>query len=73
VGSANAQVGRSVSFWRADPIWDSCILALIPYIFPKPADGDIGHWFPKSNRLAQIVVSVIGYCYYITLLSSLIP
>jgi quinol-cytochrome oxidoreductase complex cytochrome b subunit len=36
------------------------LLALIPYIFPEPADGDIGQWFPKSNRLAQIVVSVIS-------------
>jgi quinol-cytochrome oxidoreductase complex cytochrome b subunit len=36
------------------------ILALIPYILPKPADGDIGQWFPKSNRLAQIVISVIA-------------
>lgn len=32
------------------------LLALIPYIFPRPADGDIGHWFPRSNRPAQIVV-----------------
>jgi quinol-cytochrome oxidoreductase complex cytochrome b subunit len=36
------------------------ILALIPYIFPKPADEDIGRWFPKSDRLAQIVVGMIG-------------
>lgn len=35
------------------------ILALIPYIFPQPADSDIGRWFPKSNRLAQIVVILI--------------
>ncbi len=36
------------------------ILALIPYIFPQPADSDIGRWFPKSNRVAQIVVIVIA-------------
>lgn len=36
------------------------ILALIPYIFPKPAEGDIGTWFPKSNRLAQVTVVVIS-------------
>jgi quinol-cytochrome oxidoreductase complex cytochrome b subunit len=34
--------------------------ALIPYVLPKPADGDIGRWFPKSNRLAQIAISVIA-------------
>ncbi len=35
------------------------ILAVVPYIFPQPADSDIGRWFPKSNRVAQIVVIVI--------------
>ena len=36
------------------------ITALIPYIFPKPADSDIGRWFPKSNRLAQIGISLVS-------------
>lgn len=36
------------------------LLALIPYILPKPADGDIGQWFPRSNRLAQIVLSILA-------------
>ncbi|MFZ5911030.1 MAG: cytochrome b N-terminal domain-containing protein [Chloroflexota bacterium] len=36
------------------------LLALIPYIFPKPADSDIGKWFPKSNWLAQVTVVVIS-------------
>ena len=35
------------------------ITALIPYILPKPVDSDIGSWFPKSNRLAQIFIGVI--------------
>jgi quinol-cytochrome oxidoreductase complex cytochrome b subunit len=35
-------------------------LALIPFIFPQPAEGDVGRWFPKSNRPAQIAVGVIG-------------
>jgi len=49
------------------------ILALIPYIFPKPADSDIGSWFPKSNRLAQIVVSVIALIVIVFTLMSFIP
>jgi hypothetical protein len=32
------------------------ILVLIPYILPKPIENDLGRWFPKSNRLAQIVL-----------------
>ena len=42
------------------PLGILVILALIPYVFPKPADSDIGHWFPKSNRLAQVTVAIIG-------------
>jgi len=34
------------------------VTALIPYILPKPADGDIGRWFPRSGLLAQVVISV---------------
>jgi quinol-cytochrome oxidoreductase complex cytochrome b subunit len=36
------------------------ILGLIPYIFPQPAAGELGRWFPPSNRLAQIVLLVIA-------------
>jgi quinol-cytochrome oxidoreductase complex cytochrome b subunit len=42
------------------PLGILTLLALIPYIFPKPADADIGQWFPKSNRLAQMTVALIG-------------
>jgi len=34
-------------------------LALIPYIFPKPNEADIGQWFPKSNRVVQVIVGFI--------------
>jgi quinol-cytochrome oxidoreductase complex cytochrome b subunit len=30
------------------------LLTLIPFIFPKPSRQEQGHWFPRSNRLAQI-------------------
>jgi quinol-cytochrome oxidoreductase complex cytochrome b subunit len=36
------------------------LLALIPYIFPKPAETDLGRWFPKSNRLAQAVFGLLA-------------
>lgn len=49
------------------------IFALVPYIFPKPADSDIGRWFPKSNRLAQIVVGVIALIVIVLTLLSLLP
>ena len=36
------------------------VLALIPYIFPKPAEAELGKWFPRSNRFAQIVLAIIA-------------
>jgi len=42
------------------PLSIPAILALIPYIFPQPVETDLGCWFPKSNRPAQIVFSVLA-------------
>jgi quinol-cytochrome oxidoreductase complex cytochrome b subunit len=42
------------------PLGILALAALIPYIFPKPADSDIGTWFPKSNRLAQLIIALIS-------------
>ncbi len=47
------------------------IIALIPYIFPQPADSDIGRWFPKSNWLAQVIVGLISLAVLILTLLSL--
>lgn len=42
------------------PVGILLLLAFIPYIFPPPADADIGRWFSKSNRLAQVTVALIA-------------
>jgi quinol-cytochrome oxidoreductase complex cytochrome b subunit len=42
------------------PLGILTILILIPYLFPKPTPGEMGKWFPKSNRMAQIIVGLIG-------------
>ena len=36
------------------------VLALIPYVLPKPAESELGRWFPPSNRLARIVLAAIA-------------
>ncbi len=41
------------------PLLMLLVLILIPYVFPQPAQGELGRWFPKSNRLAQIIVAVL--------------
>lgn len=55
------------------PLGFLTLLALIPYILPAPVDGDIGRWFPKSNRFAQLVVSVIALIVITLTLLSFIP
>ncbi len=48
-------------FWGVlVPLIVLTLLALIPYVFPKPADAELGRWFPRSNRLAQITVAIIS-------------
>lgn len=41
------------------PVIILLVLILIPYIFPQPKPAELGRWFPKSNRLAQIVTLLI--------------
>jgi quinol-cytochrome oxidoreductase complex cytochrome b subunit len=42
------------------PLGVLTVLAFIPYIFPQPAESEIGHWFPKSGRLVQFILGAIA-------------
>jgi len=35
------------------------LLALIPYALPAPAKEELGRWFPRRGRIAQVLVAVI--------------
>jgi len=41
------------------PLIVLAILILIPYIFPKPSDSELGRWFPKGGRVVQILIIVL--------------
>ena len=41
------------------PVLLLTFLALIPYLLPQPAEHELGRWFPRSNRLAQVLLAVI--------------
>lgn len=34
-------------------------IAVIPYTLPSPSPGELGRWFPHSNRIAQYAVIAI--------------
>ena len=36
------------------------VISLLPYLFPPPAESEIGQWFPKSGRVPQIILAVIA-------------
>ncbi len=61
-------------FWGVlVPVLILVVLGLIPYIFPKPANQDLGRWFPRSNRLAQVVLAVITIVVILLTLLALRP
>jgi quinol-cytochrome oxidoreductase complex cytochrome b subunit len=55
------------------PLLVLALLALIPYIFPRTADKELGRWFPPSNRLAQVVLAFILLAFILLTLLALRP
>ena len=49
------------------------IISSIPYFLPKPEPAHLGHWFPKSNRLAQVITLLILVVIIILTILALIP
>ena len=49
------------------------LLVLIPYGFPQPAKAELGRWFPKSNRAAQILFAILGLAILSLIALALIP
>ncbi|MGB9521730.1 MAG: cytochrome b N-terminal domain-containing protein, partial [Anaerolineales bacterium] len=47
-------------FWGVIvPLIFLILLAAIPFLFPQPNIQELGKWFPKSNRSAQVAFSAI--------------
>jgi quinol-cytochrome oxidoreductase complex cytochrome b subunit len=44
----------------AVPLIILAILILIPYLLPKPADSELGRWFPKGGRVVQILIAALA-------------
>jgi len=54
------------------PLTVLAILALIPYLFRRPAAAELGRWFPASGRPAQITLAAIALgVVVLTILASL--
>lgn len=55
------RLGNPFIFGVLVPLGMLTILALIPYVFPHPAPEEVGRWFPRSNRLAQVILALIVF------------
>jgi hypothetical protein len=52
------------------PLMAVIALGLIAYVLPGPAQGDLGRWFPRGNRLAQgVAVLIMLVIFGLTILS----
>ncbi|MAS35589.1 MAG: hypothetical protein CL610_16380 [Anaerolineaceae bacterium] len=49
------------------------VLALIPFVLPKPAESELGRWFPKSNRLARYLLAVVALFILVLTLLAVVP
>jgi quinol-cytochrome oxidoreductase complex cytochrome b subunit len=41
------------------PLVVLALLALVPYLFPRLSESELGRWFPRSGRTAQIFVGIL--------------
>jgi quinol-cytochrome oxidoreductase complex cytochrome b subunit len=41
------------------PLLAVVMLGLLPYVLPKPAQAELGRWFPRGSRLAQIIAVLV--------------
>jgi quinol-cytochrome oxidoreductase complex cytochrome b subunit len=41
------------------PLLAVVTLGLLPYVLPKPAQAELGRWFPRGSRLAQIIAVLV--------------
>jgi quinol-cytochrome oxidoreductase complex cytochrome b subunit len=60
-------------FWGvAIPFLALVLMAFLPYALPQIRDNEFGKWFPRGNRVAQIIVIVLALAMIIlTILSTL--
>jgi quinol-cytochrome oxidoreductase complex cytochrome b subunit len=54
------------------PVLVLIVLGLLPYVLPNPRQEELGRWFPRGNRLAQVlVVSILFIILVLTLWGAL--
>lgn len=66
------KLGEPFIWGIAVPLLLLVVLALIPYTLPQAGEQEYGRWFPRGNRIAQIILLAISLILVLlTILASL--
>lgn len=57
----------------AVPVALLMLLAAVPYILPQANEGEFGRWFPRGNRIAQILIILITLALILLTVLSILP
>jgi quinol-cytochrome oxidoreductase complex cytochrome b subunit len=44
----------------AAPMLGLVLMAFLPYVFPQATDQELGNWFPRGNRIPQVIVVLLS-------------
>jgi quinol-cytochrome oxidoreductase complex cytochrome b subunit/mono/diheme cytochrome c family protein len=67
------KLGDPFSWGVAFPSLLLVLLALLPYTLPQPNENENGGWFPRGNRLAQMLIIVLGLALIILTVLAILP
>ena len=67
------KIGDPFLWGVAVPLIVLALLAAIPYIFPRLEDTQIGRWFPRSGRAAQLFLMILIFGILALTLLSAVP
>lgn len=55
------------------PVIAIILLGIIPYVLPNAKPEELGRWFPRGNRLAQIVTVIVIFVIFVLTLWGISP
>ena len=57
----------------AAPVALLIFLAVVPYVLPQAKDGELGRWFPRGNRIAQLLIIFISLTLILLTILAILP
>lgn len=67
------KLGDAFAYGVGAPVLLLLALGVLPYALPQAADHEYGRWFPRGNRIAQIVIILIALIITVLTILAIIP